>query len=59
MGHKIITAQNGIEGIRICLRDSPLIATVDLDPPKLNGFSIAKILSLIKLGILLYFISSI
>ncbi|MDX2469670.1 MAG: response regulator [SAR324 cluster bacterium] len=44
---EITLAKNGIEGVRLAVRHSPQIITVDLDMPILDGITMIKILSMI------------
>ncbi|MBU3916676.1 response regulator [bacterium] len=50
-GYQIITATNGIEGIRKALSYHPDVMTVDVVMPKLNGINMMKILTLLQLQI--------
>lgn len=42
LGHDVVTAGDGIEGIRVLLEVRPDLALVDLGLPGLDGFAVAK-----------------
>jgi len=47
LGVQIITANNGVEGLRTLLDQFPTLVTLDQGMPKLNGFSMMKIMQLL------------
>ena len=47
ISNQIYIAQNGIEGVRLAVSESPKIITVDLEMPILDGMTMIKILSMI------------
>ena len=56
-GYQTITAENGIEGIRLALSHHPDLMTVDLMMPHLNGLNMMKILTLLQLDIPAIFVT--
>ena len=56
-GYEIITAKNGIEGIRLAMSHHPDLLTVDVMMPYLNGFNLMKILTLLQLEIPCIFVT--
>lgn len=56
--YQIITANNGIEGIRKALRHHPDLITLDVEMPYVNGFAMMKILTIMHLRIPTIFVTS-
>ena len=42
LGHKVVDAADGLEGVRILLQERPDLALVDLGLPGIDGFEVAK-----------------
>ena len=55
--YQILTAENGIEGIRKALRHHPDLITLDVEMPHLNGFAMMRILTLMRLRIPTIFVT--
>jgi signal transduction histidine kinase/ActR/RegA family two-component response regulator len=42
LGHEVLDAQDGVEGLRVVLTEKPDLALVDLGLPGIDGFEVAK-----------------
>ena len=42
VGHEVVAAQDGLEGVELALRDPPEVALVDIGLPKLDGYTVAR-----------------
>jgi signal transduction histidine kinase/ActR/RegA family two-component response regulator len=42
LGHEVVTARDGIEGVQLLLREKPDLALVDLGLPGIDGFQVAR-----------------
>ena len=42
VGHQVVAAQDGIEGVELALRDPPEVALVDIGLPRLDGYTVAR-----------------
>ena len=41
-GHRVLTAEDGAEGVRVALADRPPVAIVDIGLPRLTGYEVAR-----------------
>ena len=55
--YQIITAKNGIEGVRKALRHHPDLITLDVEMPFVNGFAMMRILTVMRLRIPTIFVT--
>ena len=42
VGHQVVAAQDGLEGLEMALRDPPEVALVDIGLPKFDGYAVAR-----------------
>jgi signal transduction histidine kinase/ActR/RegA family two-component response regulator len=42
VGHQVVAAQDGLEGVELALRDPPEVALIDIGLPKLDGYTVAR-----------------
>ncbi len=42
VGHEVVAAQDGLEGVELALRDPPEVALVDIGLPKFDGYTVAR-----------------
>ncbi|MDH4120760.1 MAG: response regulator [Deltaproteobacteria bacterium] len=50
LGHEVLLARNGVEGIRKALIHYPEVMTMDLEMPYMNGYQTLRILNLIGIS---------
>ena len=41
-GHRVEVAGDGLEGLKVALRDHPDVAVIDIDLPRLDGYALAQ-----------------
>lgn len=44
-GHKVITAEDGVQGVELAKRELPDLILMDIVMPKLNGFQATRLLT--------------
>ena len=42
IGHQVVAAQDGLEGLELALQDPPEVALVDIGLPKFDGYAVAR-----------------
>ena len=42
VGHEVVAAEDGLEGVELALRNPPEVALVDIGLPKLDGYTVAR-----------------
>lgn len=42
VGHHVVSAEDGLEGVELALRDPPEVALVDIGLPKFDGYTVAR-----------------